>query len=183
MRISIIVALADNGVIGRAQQLPWHLPEDLRRFKALTMGKPVLMGRRTFESIGRPLPGRANLVLSRAPLAAAAIAPATATTAAASSGAGALPPATTLERVASIDEALRRCAGAEELCVIGGADVFSALLPQATDLHLTRVHADIAGDVYFPVIDESEWLEVGRSEHAADERHVWPMSFIDLVRR
>ncbi len=172
MRISIIVALADNGVIGRAQQLPWHLPDDLRRFKALTMGKPMLMGRRTFESIGRPLPGRANLVLSRAPLSATAIAAATATTAA----------ATTLERVGSIDEALRRCAGAEELCVIGGADVFSALLPQATDLHLTRVHGDIAGDVYFPAIDASEWLEVGRSEHAADVRHAWPMSFIDLVR-
>ena len=168
MRISIIVALADNGVIGHAQQLPWHLPEDLRRFKALTMGKPLLMGRRTFESIGRALPGRANLVLSRAPLAVA--------------GSGALPSATTLERVASIDEALRRCVGAEELCVIGGAEVFSALLPQATDLHLTRVHGDIAGDVYFPAIDASEWLEVARSEHAADGRHAWPMSFIDLVR-
>lgn len=171
MRISIIVALADNGVIGRAQQLPWHLPEDLRRFKALTMGKPMLMGRRTYESIGRPLPGRANLVLSRAPLAAVPAA------------AGALPPATTLERVASIDEALRRCAGAEELCVIGGADVFGALLPQATDLHLTRVHGKIEGDVRFPEIDEREWRELGRSEHAADGRHAWPMSFIDLVRR
>jgi dihydrofolate reductase len=176
VRISIIVALADNGVIGRAQQLPWHLPDDLRRFKALTLGKPMLMGRRTFESIGRALPGRANLVLSRAPLAAAAA------IAAASSGAAALPPATTLERVASVDEALRRCAGAEELCVIGGADVFRALLPQATDLHLTRVHAEITGDVYFPAIDDGEWREVARSEHAADERHAWPMSFIDLVR-
>ena len=169
MRISIIVALADNGVIGRAQQLPWHLPDDLRRFKALTMGKPMLMGRRTFESIGRPLPGRANLVLSRAPLAA--------------TGAATAAPATTLERVASIDEALRRCAGAEELCVIGGADVFSALLPRATDLHLTRVHGTIDGDVHFPAIHEQEWREVSRSEHAADERHAWAMSFIDLVRR
>jgi dihydrofolate reductase len=175
LRISIIVALADNGVIGRAQQLPWHLPEDLRRFKALTLGKPMLMGRRTFESIGRALPGRANLVLSRAPLAV--------TTAAATRGAGALPPATTLERVASIDEALRRCAGAEELCVIGGADVFSALLPRATDLHLTRVHGSIDGDVHFPAIHEPEWRELSRSEHAADERHAWAMSFIDLVRR
>jgi len=173
VRISIIVALADNGVIGRAQQLPWHLPEDLRRFKALTMGKPLLMGRRTFESIGRPLPGRANLVLSRAPLAPTAIAAGTATT----------PAATTLERVASIDEALRRCAGAEELCVIGGADVFSALLPRATDLHLTRVHGTIDGDVHFPALHEQEWREVSRSEHAADERHAWAMSFIDLVRR
>ncbi len=183
MRISIIVALADNGVIGRAQQLPWHLPDDLRRFKALTMGKPMLMGRRTFESIGRPLPGRANLVLSRAPLACTATAAANAATPAATCGAGALPSATTLEQVTSIDEALHRCAGAEELCVIGGADVFGALLSQATDLHLTRVHGDIEGDVYFPSIHESEWREVDRSEHAADERHAWPMSFIDLVRR
>lgn len=175
MRISIIVALADNGVIGRAQQLPWHLPDDLRRFKALTLGKPLLMGRRTFESIGRALPGRANLVLSRAPLPAAS--------ALASTGAVALPPATTLERVASIDEALRRCSGAAELCVIGGADVFSALLPQATDLHLTRVHGTIDGDVHFPAIHEHEWRELSRSEHAADERHAWAMSFIDLVRR
>lgn len=180
MRISIIVALADNGVIGRARQLPWHLPDDLRRFKALTMGKPLLMGRRTFESIGRALPGRVNLVLSRAPIAAS--------TAASGAGRGApaavsaLPPATTLERVAHIDEALQRCAGADELCVIGGADVFRALLPQATDLHLTRVHGEIDGDVWFPPINEHEWRESVRTEHAADGRHRWPMTFIDLVR-
>jgi dihydrofolate reductase len=171
MRISLIVALADNGVIGRAQQLPWHLPDDLRRFKALTMGKPMLMGRRTFESIGRPLPGRRNLVLSRTALAQEA------------AGTAALPPATTLERVAGIDAALQRCAGADELCVIGGADVFGALLPRATDLHLTRVHGRIEGDVWFPALDAGEWRETARSEHGADERHAWPMTFIDLVRR
>jgi dihydrofolate reductase len=167
MRISLIVALADNGVIGRAQQLPWHLPDDLKRFKTLTMGKPLLMGRRTYESIGRPLPGRRNLVLSRA----------------AGGGAEPMPAGTTLECATSLDEALQRCEGVEELCVIGGADVFRAMLPQATDLRLTRVHGQIAGDVYFPPLDEREWRETARTLHAADVRHQWPMSFINLVRR
>jgi dihydrofolate reductase len=175
MRIALIVAVADNGVIGHAQQLPWHLPDDLRRFKALTMGKPMLMGRRTYESIGRPLPGRRNLVLSRRIDVSAGLG--------ARAGSGPLPPGTTLERVAGIDAALDCCAGAEELCVIGGAEVFRAVLPQATDLHLTRVRGQIAGDVLLPAIDEREWRETARSEHAADERHAWPMTFIDLVRR
>jgi dihydrofolate reductase len=168
MRISLIVAVADNGVIGRAQQLPWHLPDDLRRFKALTMGKPLLMGRRTFESIGRPLPGRRNLVLSHGVLA---------------GGMLPLAPGTTLEGVASIEAALQRCAGAAELCVIGGAEVFRATLPQATDLHLTRVHAAPEGEVLLPAIDERDWRELGRLEHPADERHAFAMTFIDLVRR
>jgi dihydrofolate reductase len=175
MRIALIVAVADNGVIGHAQQLPWHLPDDLRRFKALTMGKPMLMGRRTFESIGRPLPGRRNLVLSRRIDVSAGLG--------ARAGSGPLPPGTSLESVAGIDAALHCCAGAEELCVIGGAEVFRALLPQATDLHLTRVRGQIAGDVLLPAIDVREWRETARSEHAADERHAWPMTFIDLVRR
>ena len=168
MRISLIVAVADNGVIGRAQQLPWHLPDDLRRFKALTMGKALLMGRRTFASIGRPLPGRRNLVLTRGTL---------------GHEGDPLPPGTTLEGVASIADALKRCDGAEELCVIGGAEVFRDMLPQATDLHLTRVHAAPQGEVLLPPIDERDWRELGRVEHPADERHAWPMSFIDLVRR
>ena len=168
MRISLIVAVADNGVIGRAQQLPWHLPDDLRRFKGLTMGKALLMGRRTFESIGRALPGRRNLVLSRGAL---------------TRGAGPLPPGTTLEGVASIADALQRCAGSEELCVIGGAEVFRDMLPRATDLHLTRVHAAPEGEVWLPAIDARDWRELGRLEHPADERHAWPMTFIDLVRR
>ena len=161
--------MADNGVIGRAQQLPWHLPDDLKRFKALTLGKPILMGRRTYESIGRPLPGRRNLVLSRH-----AVAP--------MSGDG-LPVGTTLEGVASAAEALRRCVGAEELCVIGGGEVFRMMLPQATQLHLTKVHAQLDGEVTFPEIQAREWRETARSQHAVDERHAWPMSFIDLVRR
>ena len=117
---------------------------------------------------GRALPGRRNLVLSRAPLA---------------GGADPLPPGTTLEAVTSIGAALQRCAGSEELCVIGGAEVFRAMLPQATDLHLTRVRAAPDGDVLLPAIDEQAWRETGRLDHPADQHHAWPMTFIDLVRR
>ncbi len=166
--------MADNRVIGRAQQLPWHLPEDLRRFKALTMGKPILMGRRTYESIGRALPGRRNLVLSRNPIA---------------EPQGDAPPlpvarlaGTTLERVASLADALQRCVAVGEVCVIGGADVFREALPLATHLHLTRVCAQIEGEIRFPDFDPREWRETARLEHPADERHAWPLTFIDLER-
>ena len=164
MRVSIVVAVADNGVIGRDGQLPWHLPADLQHFKSLTLGKPVLMGRRTWESIGRPLPGRRNIVLSRAPVAEVA-------------------GGTSVEGVTSLAEAMARCAAVDELCVIGGADLFRAALPVATLLHLTRVHATVEGDVYFPAYDEREWREVARREHAADERHAFALSFVSFERR
>src|SRR5271170_1343690 len=124
MRIALVVAVADNGVIGRDQHLPWHLPDDLRHFKAVTMGKPILMGRRTLESIGRALPGRRNLVLTHA---------------ASVSVPG-------VETVASLAEALERCSGEAQLCVIGGAELYRLTLPLASDLYLTRVHGNISGD-------------------------------------
>jgi dihydrofolate reductase len=161
LKLAIIAALADNGVIGRGGALPWHLPEDLRRFKLLTMGRPILMGRRTFESIGRPLPGRRNLVLARA-------------------GAD-LPQG--VERVDSLAAALALCRAAAELCVIGGAGVYREALPLATHLELTRVHAAIPGDVRFPEFDAAQWREVARAEHGADERHLWPLTFQSLERR
>lgn len=160
MRVSIIAALADNGVIGRDGALPWHLPDDLRRFKALTMGRPVLMGRRTFEAIGRALPGRPNLVLTRS-------------TRAFPQG---------IEPVASLAAALARCAGAAEICVIGGAEVYAQALPLATHLELTRVHLDARGEVRFPDFDVAQWREVERIEHPTDERHAWPMTFLTLER-
>ena len=162
--VVLIVAVAENGVIGRAGQLPWHLPDDLKRFKALTMGKPMLMGRRTFESIGRPLPGRTSLVLTRA---ANWIAPA-----------GAL-------AVHSLDDALAaaRERDAAELAVIGGADVFRLALPLADRIELTRVHADLSGDVYFPPLDAREWRETEGVDHPADARHAYPMTFSVLTRR
>jgi dihydrofolate reductase len=159
-RVTLIAALADNGVIGREGALPWHLPDDLKRFKSLTLGKPVLMGRRTFESIGRPLPERRNLVLSRRPPA----------------------PAAGVEFIASLDAAYALVRDAPELCVIGGAALFAQALSVATRLQLTWVHGEIAGDVYFPLRDFSLWRELERSEHAQDARHAYAMSFVTLER-
>ncbi len=161
--IALIVAVAENGVIGRAGQLPWHLPDDLKRFKALTMGKPMLMGRRTFDSIGRPLPGRTSLVLTK-------------------SANWAPPPGALV--VHSMDEALAeaRRHGAGELAVIGGAEVFRLALPLARRIDLTRVHAGFDGDVYFPQLDLREWRETERIEHPADARHAHAMTFSVLQR-
>jgi dihydrofolate reductase len=161
VRIALVVAMARNRVIGRDNGLPWHLPEDLKRFKRVTLGKPVLMGRRTFESIGKPLPGRSNLVLTREPRwqAPGVIA------------------------VHSIAHALERAAGAEELAGIGGAEVFEQLMPLATRIHLTRVEADVTGDVLFPALEQSQWQETASRGFSADERNPYDMTFITLERR
>jgi dihydrofolate reductase len=161
--VALVVAAADNGVIGRGGRLPWHLPDDLAHFKRVTLGKTVLMGRRTFESIGRALPGRRNLVLAstRSPQMAAA----------------------GVEWVPDFATALQAHGAAGELCVIGGAAVFAAALPQATRIYLTRVHASPMGDVYFPPLVAADWRESERSEHAADARHAHAMSFITLEPR
>ena len=160
--IACVVAVADNGVIGRAGTLPWHLPEDLRHFKAVTLGKPLLMGRRTFESIGRALPGRRNLVLTgRASRAAAPLG---------------------IEYVQSLAEARALTAEAAELCVIGGAAVYALALPHTTRLYLTAVHATVEGDSRFPLTDLRGWREIARLEHPADDRHAYAMSFLTLER-
>lgn len=158
-RVALVVAMADNGVIGKDGGLPWHLPDDLKYFKVVTSGKPVLMGRRTFESIGKPLPGRRNLVLSRA--------------------SGSAPG---IEYVRSVEQARSLAADAAELCVIGGAEVYALALPLATRIYLTRVHAVVAGDVYFPLRDFSGWRESDSVWHAADKRHAYAMSFVTLER-
>jgi dihydrofolate reductase len=171
--VALVVAMADNAVIGRNGTLPWHLPDDLKHFKAVTLGKPVLMGRRTFQSIGKPLPGRRNLVLSRGERSAAA------------------PPG--IEYVASIEEARERVSSAVQLCVIGGAQVYALALPIATLIYLTRVHAVIEGDTHFPLPDGGGagaadgggwpgWHELERTEHPADARHAYAMSFVTLQR-
>ncbi len=159
-RVALVVAMSENGVIGKDGGLPWHLPDDLKYFKVVTFGKPVLMGRRTFESIGKPLKGRRNLVLSRA-------------VAAAAPG---------VEYVHSVGEALALAADAAELCVICGAEVFALTLPLATRIYLTRVHAVVAGDVYFPLRDFSGWRESDPVSHPADSRHAYAMSFLTLER-
>jgi dihydrofolate reductase len=159
--VSLMVAMARNGVIGRDNALPWHLSEDLRRFKAATLGKPILMGRKTFESIGRALPGRTNLVLTRdlswtAP--------------------GAVV-------VHSVEAALAAAGAAAELVVIGGAEIFRLVMPFARRIYLTHVHADVPGDTYFPAFDPTQWLDVECVERAADERNTYPVTFVTLERR
>jgi dihydrofolate reductase len=160
MKLSAVVAASDNDVIGRGNALPWHLPADLAYFKRVTLGKPVLMGRRTYESIGKPLPGRRNLVLSRRDYQAEGV-----------------------ERVASVQEACERVAGAPEMMVIGGAEVFRLALPLMNFIHLTRVHCRIEdGDTFMFEISPAEWREVRREERAADERNAYAITFIEMER-
>ena len=162
-RISLLAALDRGFAIGKGNALPWHLPDDFRRFKALTMGKPILMGRRTAESLGRALPGRRNLVLTR----------------------GDRVPFDGMEAVASLDQALRLAAGdgAAELGVIGGAQVYALALPRATVLHLTHVDTTVDGaDTFFPEFDPGDWQVVSREPHAADARHAHAFEFVEYRR-
>ncbi len=162
MHVSLIAALDRNHAIGKGNALPWHLPDDLKRFKALTLGKPILMGRKTAESLGRALPKRRNLVLTRA---------------------GRVP-FDGMQVVTSLDEALE-IAGrdGEELCVIGGGELYALALPQATHLHLTHVDASVEGaDVFFPRFDAAAWREVARVVHPADATHACAFDFVDYLR-
>jgi dihydrofolate reductase len=162
-RVAIVVALDERGAIGRGGELPWRLPDDLRRFKALTLGKPVIMGRKTWESIGaRPLPGRLNLVVSRQR--------------------GLPAPGATV--VDSLEAAYAAAGDAAEVSVIGGADIYRLALPGTDVLHLTRVHTVVPdADTYFPPLDDSEWREVACDDRAADDRHPHAYSFVELHRR
>jgi dihydrofolate reductase len=161
--LHLIAALDRNRAIGRGNALPWHLPDDLKRFKTLTLGKPVLMGRKTAESLGRALPKRRNLVLTRS---------------------GRVP-FEGMEAVASIKEALRiaESEGASELCVIGGGEVYALALPMATRMHLTHVDTVIDDcDAFFPAFDATQWRESARSHHAIDETHAFAFDFVDYER-
>lgn len=160
----LIAALDRRGAIGRDNALLWHLPDDLKRFKALTLGRPVLMGRKTAESIGRALPGRRNLVLTRSGRA----------------------PFDGMEAVDSLDAALARAAadGAEALGVIGGGEIYALALPRADALYLTHVDTTVAdADAFFPPWDERAWEAVARTPHPADDRHAFAFEFVDYVRR
>lgn len=154
-QFALIAALARNRVIGRDNRLPWRLPADLRFFKQTTMGKPLLMGRRTWESIGRPLPGRRMIVLSRDP--------------------GYQAPGGAVAR--SLDEALDLAGAVSEIMVIGGAILYQQTLPQAERLYLTRVEADVPGDAWFPEWNEWNWRLVWEEAHPADMDHAWPYRF------
>jgi dihydrofolate reductase len=159
--VTLIVAVADNGVIGRDNALPWHLPEDLKRFKRITMGKPIVMGRKTFESIGRPLPGRLNIVMTR--------------------GTDFRREGVTVAH--DVNGALRAAGAAKEVMVIGGSDLFRLFLPHATRAQITRVHGDVTGDVYWSALNPAEWRVAQCEEFAADERHEYPMTFESWERR
>jgi dihydrofolate reductase len=162
LKLSMVVALDRNRGIGRDNDLPWRLPDDLKHFKALTLGKPVLMGRKTALSLGRALPGRTNLVLTRS---------------------GQVP-FEGMRAVASVEEArgIAEAEGASELCVIGGGEVFAQLLEQTDVLHLTWVDAEVPADTHFPEVDPAVWRETSRSHHPADERHAFAFDFVDYAR-
>lgn len=166
MIISLLVAMARNRVIGRDNALPWHLPEDLQFFKRISMGKPILMGRNTYESIGKPLPGRDNIIITRNPdyeVDGAHV-------------------------VNSVEDALALSAQLAapdldaEIMVIGGAQIFEQTLPIAHRIYLTQINADIEGDVYFPEFPREQWIEVARENRPATEKNPWTWSFLILER-
>ena len=163
MDLVLIAALDRRHAIGRDNALPWRLPDDLKRFKTLTLGKPVLMGRKTAESLGRTLPGRLNLVLTRSERV----------------------PFEGMQAVASIDEALRIAAeeAAAELCVIGGGEIYALCLPRAVRMHLTHVDTLVEGaDAYFPEFVAAQWRIAAREPHAADAKHGFAFEFVDYER-
>lgn len=161
MSLALIVAVGENNEIGKHGRMPWHLPADLKHFKALTLGKPVIMGRKTFEAIGKPLPERRNIVVSRNP---AWHAPG-------------------CESAASLTDAMVLAAGVREIMLIGGGELYREALPRAQRIYLTRVHARFEADTFFPVLDPAEWRETVREDHAADARNPFAYSFITLERR
>jgi len=158
---SIIAALARNRVIGHQGTMPWRLPAELRYFRSRTLGKPVVMGRRTFESIGRPLPGRQNIVVTRNPQ---------------------YHPEG-VQVVRSLEGALDLAAAAPEVMIIGGAQLYRQALPRAQRLYLTHIDAELEGDTHFPRWDPGQWLEIERVPRAADERNPYAMTFSVLERR
>ena len=163
VRLVLLAALDRQRGIGRGNALPWRLPDDLKRFKALTMGKPVLMGRKTAQSLGRALPGRTNLVMT---------------------GSGQVPFAG-MHAVASLEDALALAAdqGAAELCVIGGGQVYALALAHADALYLTHVDTVVAdADAFFPAWDPIQWQVVSREQHRADAKHPHPFEFVDYSR-
>jgi len=163
INLSLIAACDRQGAIGRNNSLPWHLPDDLKRFKALTLGKPVLMGRKTAQSLGGALPGRQNLVLTGSKQA----------------------PFSGMQAVSSLEKALALAAdfAAEELCVIGGAQIYALTMPYAQRLYLTHVDTYVEqADTWFPQWDQTTWKVVKTIGHCADEKHAFAFSFVDYQR-
>jgi dihydrofolate reductase len=163
----VIAAIADNGVIGRDNKLIWRLRSDLRRFRALTWGKPLIMGRRTFQSIGRPLPGRETVVLTRDP----------------AFSASGVHVARSWNEARQVAADLGTVMGADEAMVVGGAEVYALALPEAERLHLTLVHAEPEGDTLFPSFDSPAFGDLRREDHPAGPDDEHPFTFVDLERR
>lgn len=159
--LELIAAIAANSIIGRQGQLPWHLPDDLRRFKALTTGHPILMGRKTYDSIGKPLPNRRNIVISQ-------------TMQTAPSG---------VELARSLDDALALVSIAEKVFIIGGSALYAAAFPKADVLHLTEVADAVEGDASFPTFDRSAWRLTEDLPHERDEKHAHAFHFRTYIRR
>lgn len=160
MIISIIAAMDNNRLIGDNNQLPWHLPADFAHFKSVTMGKPIIMGRKTYESIGKPLPGRTNIVLSRNP--------------------GVQYEG--VECVSSFEEAVSLIADAEEVMIIGGSTIYEMLLPQVDRMYITYVDGEFKGDAWFPDFDESQWLEKEAVLRESDEKNLYSCRFVTLEK-
>lgn len=160
MKISMIAAMANNRVIGSENQMPWHLPADLKHFKAVTLGNPVIMGRKTFESIGRPLPGRLNIVISRSGFEAEGVS------------------------VVSNPKAALACAGeVDEVMIIGGGVIYDLFLPLATRLYLTFIQLDVEGDTKFPDYQQAgQWIEVESEAHQADDKNPYNYRFVTLEK-
>ena len=166
MKRSMIVAMAENRVIGINNNLPWYLPNDLKYFKQVTMGKPILMGRKTFESIGKPLPGRANIVITRNKEWAA----------------DGIKIVHSLESAYQLAESIVEIDGQDEVMVIGGDQIYQSSLPSIDRISLTKVHAEVKGDAWFPELDWSEWKEVAREDFSAEGPNPYDYSFIVLDR-
>ncbi|WP_348655055.1 dihydrofolate reductase [uncultured Thalassolituus sp.] len=162
MKLSMIVAVAENGVIGRNNALPWYLPNDLKYFKQTTMGKPVIMGRKTYESIGKPLPGRTNIVITRQ----------------ADYQPEGVKVVNSVEAARELAESVCLIDGQEEAMIMGGAEIYTLALPHTDRLYLTEVHADVEGDAFFPEYDKSLWQEVAREDFAAEGPNPYNYSFV-----
>lgn len=159
MIVSAIVAMAENNAIGKSNQLLWHMPNDLKHFKDITSGRTIIMGRKTFDSVGKPLPRRRNIVVTRQDIT--------------------IPGC---EVVRSIEDALALCKGEDEVFIGGGAEIYKLAMPLTDRIYLTIIHKVFDADTFFPSIDKNEWKEVKRKDFDPDEKNAWPYSFITLER-
>lgn len=159
-KIIAIVALDENHAIGLNNKLPWHLPADLRHFKEVTLGKPIIMGRKTFESIGRPLPGRKNIIVTRDKNFSAI----------------------GCDIVHSLPDAIQAASDVDEIFIIGGAQLFAEAMPLVQQLYLTIIHENFKGDTFFPPLNSAEWRETHREDHEVDEKNIYRYSFITMQR-